>query len=411
MAGPRFYGWRIVAVAFVCDFVAVGFMFYSYGVFFKAMAAEFGGSRLQVSLGLTFVSAVGALVAPFVGRSVDHRPVRRIILVGTLLTSTGFLLLGQVQHVWQLYLVLGTLIAVGLSTMGHIPPATLVANWFVHRRGTALGLATMGISLSGLVMPPLATWLIDELGWRGGYLVYGVATLCLVGPPVALVVVDRPEDVGLAPDDDRRSLEDAADQVAWSTSRILRSRGFWVIGLCWALTFTSLGAILTHLVPHLTDIGVGAYRAATLLSIAAGCGLVGKVVFGRVADAGDPRSAVWLSLAAQVAGLLLLTRATTFEGLVPVIALFGLGMGGAVPLQSLFVARYFGRRSYGKARGLLQPLMFPLQAIGIPLGGFVFDETGSYGLAFTGYVCAYGLAAATLLALPASELRRGRAAG
>lgn len=65
---PPFLGWRMVAVAFFVDFIAVGFFFYSYGVFFKALATEFGGARFDVSLGLTLVNAVGAVLAPFWGR-------------------------------------------------------------------------------------------------------------------------------------------------------------------------------------------------------------------------------------------------------------------------------------------------------------------------------------------------------
>lgn len=60
-----FHGWRMVAAAFFIDFIAVGFFFYSYGVFFKALAADFGGARLDVALGLTLVNVVGGPHCPF----------------------------------------------------------------------------------------------------------------------------------------------------------------------------------------------------------------------------------------------------------------------------------------------------------------------------------------------------------
>ena len=82
MASRLFMGWRMVAVAFFVDFVAVGFFFYSYGVFFKAIAAEFGDSRLGVALGLTVTNLVGAIAAPLVGRALDRFPLRRVIGVG-----------------------------------------------------------------------------------------------------------------------------------------------------------------------------------------------------------------------------------------------------------------------------------------------------------------------------------------
>ena len=86
----RNLGWRMVAVAFFVDFVAVGFFFYSFGVFFKAIAAEFGDSRLGISLGFTATSVVGAIVAPLLGKALDIYPLKRVIGVGCLSMTTGF---------------------------------------------------------------------------------------------------------------------------------------------------------------------------------------------------------------------------------------------------------------------------------------------------------------------------------
>ena len=134
----RNMGRRMVAVAFFVDFVAVGFFFYSYGVFFKAIAAEFGDSRLGVSLGLTATNVVGAIAAPLLGRALDIYPLKRIIAIGCLSMTTGFLLLSQVSSQLQFYIVLGLFIGFGASSMGGLATAKLIANWFNKRRGRAL---------------------------------------------------------------------------------------------------------------------------------------------------------------------------------------------------------------------------------------------------------------------------------
>ncbi|MFT7468947.1 MAG: MFS-type transporter involved in bile tolerance (Atg22 family), partial [Candidatus Pseudothioglobus sp.] len=103
----------MVAVAFFVDFVAVGFFFYSFGVFFKAIAAEFGDSRLGVSLGFTATNVVGAIVAPLLGKALDIYPLRRVIAVGCMSMTIGFLLLSQVQSQLQFYLALGIFIGFG----------------------------------------------------------------------------------------------------------------------------------------------------------------------------------------------------------------------------------------------------------------------------------------------------------
>ncbi len=403
-----FYGWRMVGVAFFIDFIAVGFFFYSYGVFYKALAAELGGSRFGVGMGLTVSAVVSSLAAPFFGRAVDRYPLRRLIIGGALAVSTGFLLLSRIDARWQFYLILGTLLALGMSCMGGLSTSKLVANWFDARRGMAFGVATMGISLSGMIMPPIAVWLIHELGWRGGFSVYGLLTLVLVIPVAARFVVNRPEEMGLRPDGG--PLREPAlgsmlvDEVRWRTREILRSRTFWAIALPFALVFSALSAILTHMVPHVTDLGFSAEQAAFILSATAGAGVLGKVIFGWLVDRADPRIAVWCSFGTQLAGLLLLMNAQEYGQLLVAGSVFGLGMGGTVPLQGAITGIAFGRLSFGKVMGLLRPVMVPLHAIGVPFAGWVYDRTGSYDLAFQFFVLVFVVASAAV-----STLRPGRA--
>jgi MFS family permease len=398
----RFYGWRIVGVAFLVDFIAVGFFFYSYGVFFKAIAADLGsGSRFGVSLGLSISNVVGAAVSPFIGRALDRVPVKRIMIAGAVCVSVGFGLLSQISAFWQYYLVLGTLLGIGGSLMGGLASSKLVANWFVARRGTAFGIATVGISLSGLMMPTAATWLIATVGWRGGFGVYGLCTLAVVVPLVARFVVDRPEVMGLRPDGDGPPSEEAeiryAAETMWRTRDIVRSRNFWTIALPFALVLSALSAILVHLVPYADDLGIPSYRAAWVLSISAGTGVLGKIVFGWLFDRFDARIAVWFSFGMQLAGLLLLMRAHDYAGLVLAALVFGFGMGGVIPLHASAAGAAFGRLSFGKVAGLLRPVQVPITALGVPLAGWIYDATGSYESAFHLFAGVY-VAAALIVA-------------
>ncbi len=396
-AAPRehrpFQGWRIVGVAFLVDFIAVGFFFYSYGVFFKAVAADFGGTRLGVAVGISLTNLVGACLAPFVGRALDRRPIRPLMLAGSACVVAGFAAISQITALWQYYLILATLVALGLSAMGGMASATLVANWFVARRGTAMGIATMGISLSGLIMPPVATWLVAHVGWRGGFGVYAVGTALVVIPVVALFVVSRPEDVGQRPDggaapEPLPSLPPVQERT-WRTRDILRSSRFWAIALPFSMAFSATSAILTHMVPHATDLGIAPYRAASVLSFTAGAGVAGKLAWGWLVDRGDPRWAVWGSFGTQLAGVAVLAQADQYSLLVASALLFGFGMGGLVPLQGALTGMAFGRLSFGKSMGLLRPVQVPIHAIGIPLAGWIFDATGSYAIAFDVFLGAY----------------------
>ena len=397
----------MVAVAFFVDFIAVGFFFYSYGVFYKALAAELGGSRFGVGMGLSLSNLVGALAAPFLGRAVDRYPIRRLMVIGAILVSTGFLLLSRIDSRWQFYLILGTLLALGMGCMGGLSTSKLVANWFEARRGMAFGVATMGISLSGMIMPPIAVWLIRELGWRDSFVVYGVLTLALVIPIAATFVVDRPEELGLRPDGERpsetASENDFANDRHWRTGELLRARNFWAVAVSFALVFSALSAILTHMVPFTTDKGFPAESAAYILSAAAGAGAIGKLAFGWLVDRVDARIAVWCSFGTQLSGLLLVMNAGSYTGLMLAAAVFGFGMGGAVPLHGTIVGKAFGRRSFGKVMGLLRPVMIPIAALGVPFAGWIYDRTGSYQVAFRVFVGVFLVASAAIATL---RLRR-----
>ena len=401
MAGRYFFGWRMVGVAFFVDFVAVGFFFYSYGVFFKAIAAEFGDSRLGVALGLTVTSAVGAIAGPLVGRALDRFPLKRVIGVGAASMALGFLLLGLVTTPIQFYLVLGVFIGFGASSMGNLATSKLVANWFDRRRGTALGIAATGVSLSGVVMPYVSAEMISNYGWRNGFMVYGIFTLTVVLPLVLRLVVSRPEEMGLRPDgalqlQARSADSEPAPAPRLSLRAVLKERNFWAIVLTFSLAFCCMSATLTHMVPRLTDMGHELARASLVMSLCAGFGVVGKLSFGWMGDKWPVRRLMLLIIVVQFAGQLMMYLAEDLLLFTLGAALFGYGVGGVVPMHGTIVGRTFGRERFGAVLGLMRPAMFPIQILGVPFAGWIFDTTGSYALAFEVLLGLYLLAAVAI---------------
>ena len=410
----------MVSVAFFVDFVAVGFFFYSYGVFFKAIADEFGGSRLGVSLGLTVTNAVGAIAAPLIGQALDRFPLKRIIGAGAIAMALGFLALSQIRTPLQFYLALGLFIGFGASAMGGLATAKLVANWFSSKRGMALGIAATGISASGVVMPFISAALIENFGWREGFMVYGLFTALVVLPLVLRLVISRPEDVGQTPDGlaagdtvpaaatHRRGRRLRSNSVP-STLPVLKERNFWVLSGVLGLLFCSQSATLTHMVPRITDTGVSLQLASLVMSVCAGFGILGKLSFGWLSDYWSARRAVWFTIGCQVLGQIAMFQEQTLLVFTLGAALFGFGMGGVVPLQGSLIGRIFGRERFGKALGMMRPAMFPVQIIGVPLAGWIFDTTGSYRIAFMIFLAFY--AGAALLAMQFRERRPPKPTG
>jgi MFS family permease len=401
---PRFLGWRMVWVAFCVDFVAVGFFFYSYGVFFTAIEQEFGGSRLGVSLGLTVTATVGAIAAPFVGHALDRFPLKRVIAAGATSMALGFLALSQVRTPLEFYLALGAFIGFGASAMGGLATAKLVTNWFSRRRGTALGIAATGISASGVVMPFITASLIESFGWREGFLLYGAFTALVVVPLVLRLVISSPEEVGLRPDGQAPNLTPAPaaqvgrpDPTTKRPGSILNDRNFWVLVAVTGLLFCCQSATLTHMVPRVTDSGVSLQMASLIMSLCAGSGIIGKLSFGWLVDRWTARRAIWFTIGCQLIGQIFMLQAQGLPLFALGAALFGYGMGGVVPMQGALVAKFFGRARFGKALGMMRPAMFPVQIVGVPLAGGIYDATGSYRLAFLVFIGLYLLAAVLAL--------------
>ena len=391
----------MVLVAFCIDFVAVGFFFYSYGVFFKAIAEDFGGSRLGVAIGLTVTNAVGAIAAPYVGRALDKYPLRNVMGIGALFMAFGFLGLSFVQNELQFYLVLGLFIGFGASSMGNLATSKLVTNWFDKRRGTALGIAAAGVSLSGVIMPYISAELIENFGWRQGFLVYSAFTFLVVVPLIFRLVISRPEDVGLRPDgampikfDDGSILPPVEKSPPkMRLLELFKEHNFRMIVLTFSLLFCSMSATLTHMIPRLTDFGYTLVEASLVMSLCAGFGVVGKLSFGWLSDRPSVRKVMATVIFMQFTGQYLMFSSLDYLTFAIGASMFGYGVGGVVPMHGAVVGKTFGRDRFGAVLGLMRPAMFPIQILGVPFAGWIFDVTGSYNVAFQVFLGLYFLAA------------------
>lgn len=400
----------MTAIAFFVDFISVGFFFYSFGIFFLALTEEFGATRLGISLAFMVSSIVGAIFGPYIGRLLDSRPIKPIMIGGALLLATGYGLMSQITAMWQFYFIAGTFLAIGGSTMGGQASSKLVANWFIQKRGLALGIATMGISGSGVLMPTLASVLINEFGWRYSYMIFALTILVLVIPVVALWVITAPEDIGQLPDGEKPPEEDSGPaivfpQIELTSYDILKSSNFWLIALTFSILIGVFQAILLHMVPQFIDKGFSTERAAFVLSVAATVGVLGKVAFGWLIDRYHPTTAVWVSIGTQFVGAAGILLLDSYPLLLAASALYGFGMGGVIPLNGAIAGQAFGRFHFGRVMGLLRPAILPIQGATTPLAGWIYDQTGSYLLAFEVFFGAWLVAgiAITMVKMPETQ--------
>ncbi|HEY7775573.1 MAG TPA: MFS transporter, partial [Kineobactrum sp.] len=297
-----FYGWFLVGVAFVVMMVSNGAIMYSYSVVAVPLGAAFESSRMAMMLGITAMTLAGGVLSPFLGGMIDRGSLRLMMLVGAAGLSAGYVLLSLTTASWQVPIVYAVFMALGMNLLGPLAASTLLARWFTRKRGLVLGIAAVGTSVGGFLLPPLIQWLIDSFAWRNALRILGVGSL-LVTLPAVWLVVNRPEDRGLSPDGDSPPPGGGTPPPQISTAALLRERNFWLVALVMSLLFGVYSALLSNLVPFALDTGADAEGAALLISVLALSGIAGKLGFGAIADRVDLRVGLGSSILLIVFGL------------------------------------------------------------------------------------------------------------
>ena len=412
-ARPRqgyFFGWNVVGFTFFAQFLTMGTLFYAFGPLLKPLTVALDADRFEVSLALSLQSAVAALAGPWVGRLVAERSIRALMLAGAGMLLLGFLGMGQAQNVWHLYLTYGFLLGWAMALAGPIPTNTLIANWFDRRRGMAFGIAGFGISISGTVVIPVTSWMLLEYDWRVAVYSFGIAAFAILVPLTILFAVKRPEDRGLLPDNAGPDLESAADSFPedpagashWKFLRAVRDRRIWHLVVIIGTSFLGIGGVLLALHSHMTDIGLSAMQAATVMAVMTFMGAIAKPLFGITSDHINKRLAMGISLCCQIAGLSLIMAFDSQLGLTLAVVVFGLGYGAVSPLWSVLLAAMFGRAAFARILGVMAPLTTPFMLAGMPFTTWFYENTGSYMPAFAVLIGGFvvSLAALSMLRLP-----------
>lgn len=394
-------GWRQVGCAFVL-LACTASITSAYSVVAVPLAAEFKPSRAVLALAMTMVSAVSALLAPFVGSLMDRTSLRRLMMIGGCLLGLGFTAVSLARSFNEVLLGYGLLIAPASVMLGPLAVTVLLSRWFVMRRGTALGIAIAGISMGGVIVPPLTQTIMVHFPWRDALrvlaLLFTVSTLL-----AAFLVVNQPADRGLHPDgansDPAAKLEATPPEAGWRTvRRILGDPSFWLIALMLAAVTAGMKGMVTSLALIGKTEGVAPTAAALLISIYASGSFVAKLSFAAIADRINLRYLAATSLLGFVAGFLLLAQADRgYAFMAAGVGLTGLFGGLMIPLESMLGARVFGRQAVGRAVGLLTMATLIALLMAPPFFGKVFDLTGSYDWAFYGFA---GLALLATLVVP-----------
>jgi MFS family permease len=418
-----YYGWWVVFASMIVLAIGAGIYWLGFGVFFLPLSNEFSTSRTALSGIIALSQLEGGLLGPVGGYLVDRFGPRRMMFIGVGIMGFGFLWMSVVDSLFIFYAVYLLLISVGMSIGIRVPALVAPTNWFVRKRGIALGISTSGVGLGGLIVPVLG-WLIISLGWRPTAAIAGLL-IWAVGIPLASVMRHRPEQYGLLPDGriaerrrewverDSKVAEVSAPtendvEAAFSIVGALQTPVFWLLSVVFGLRQLIIGAIGLHQVPFLVGIGISPQMAATVLGMTALTSILGRLGFGWLADRIAKRFVMAITIGLAAIGPLILAYVTEWWHLIFFVVIYGVGWGGGATLMSVVRAEYFGRRAFGTISGMMDFVQMFGLILGPVFAGFVYDVTESYYLAFMVFAVSGALGALIMVFLqpPGNRLPR-----
>jgi len=405
---PFFYGWIIIAVTFITMAIGVNART-AFSLFFPPIIDEFGWERGVTAGAFSFGFVVSAFVSPLIGRLMDRLGPRSVMELGVALMAGGLLLAPLTTQPWHLYLTIGVLVGAGSICLGYSGQSLFLPNWFIRRRGLAIGFAFAGVGIGSVTLLPWVQWMIDHSGWRTACTAIGLLVLVVLAP-INLLLRKRPEDLGLRPDGDAAASAASVSPVSnivdpdwagvdWTLRRALRTARFWWLAIGYAGGLYIWYAVQVHQTKYLLDVGFSPNVAVWALGAVSLLGIPGQILLGHISDRVG-REWIWSAscagFAVCFAALIALARYPTL----PLVYLMVVSQGalgyGLTSIMGAVVVEIFQGKHYGSIFGTIMVAALAGGAAGPLVTGLLHDLWGNYTLAF---LIAIGVSALSALAI------------
>jgi MFS family permease len=382
-----FKGWWIVGTHFSAQLFATGFFQYSFLLLVEPVINEFSTDATTVNYLPAAAGLLGLVIAPIAGPLVDRWSAKGLMIIGTISLVLGLVGLSLCQTILQFVVVGAVFISLAMNLVGPMTGSAVVSRWFTARRGRALGIAAIGTSVGGMLMPAGLGIAIETIGWREGLQIIALLTAVTVLPLLFFRFWDHPSDCGLEPEPSSsgESAGPGSNEVRPSTTReILVRPTFWFFTLSLGLFLAVYSATLNNFGKFGSDLGLEVAEIATLVSVLAMAGILGKLSFGYLADRISLKVGLIAAIAATGVALVLFASQPDYWVLLLAMVVMGFASGGILPVWNALVAVIFGVQNFGRAMGLMAPGIAILVAPSYPIFGAVRDATGSYVPIFQG---------------------------
>jgi MFS family permease len=398
-----YYGWVLMVVLGITTIISYGATQYLFGVLVVPISTSLQWNRASVSGAYAFGLIIAGVLGVPIGTLVDRFGARLLMSSGSALAGIALIGLAQMHGLWQFYVLWSGGLGLAMALTLYPVTFTVVANWFVHKRGTALAVLTLVGGLSSPICIPLSGTLVAHIGWRATLVVLGLVQLFVALPLHALVLRRHPEDLGLFPDGEPAAAQAMMPLSGTSLHQALRNAVFWMLTASLSLVMLGSTVVFVHQVAFMIGRGYDPVLAATLSGMLGLVSLPGRYVFNMLSSRMSAQTLLTISVVAQAVGIAVLVLAPSLLWLVLYVIIYGTAYGAFSPLRASVMADHFGRRAYGAITAAQGVPVALCGGLGPLAAGWLYDRLGSYEVAFWLCVGAFGLAAVGMFFTPQPE--------
>jgi len=378
-----YYGWYVVGA---CNFVAAmtwGIGIFNQGVFLGYFVREYHWSPATLSAGATLFHLWAGVTGIVIGRVIDRRGPKIILITGALGLAAGAVAFGMAREQWHVFPAF-LLLSIGFACLHTVTLGKIIARWFLRQRTRAMALATFGAGIGGATLVPLNAFLLERWGGPAGGLVLAAIVLLIVVPLALLVFKDGPETLGLKVDgDSAESVTDAStrDHRDRTVAQAMRTTAFWALSFAFFAAMFAQSAFLLHQILFL-QMTFGLIGAASVVTVTTVMGMVGRGLYAAFGNRWRSRDVAGGVFLLQAAAFMLFAIHPAPWSLIAGSAIFGFTMGVVVILQPLVTAKCFGQRTFGRVFGPIYLWIRIGSALGPVVIGVIYAAAGEYGLAW-----------------------------
>ena len=398
-SSPRYYGWILALFGNLVIGLMTVSNFQGTGFFLKAFEKQKGWSRAVISGASSFARAESALLGPIEGYLIDRYGVRKLMVIGNVVTFVGFIFIAFTDHLYQLYLGY-FFMSFGTALAGWLPTMTLMNTWFEKKKTFAMAFSITGTHIAGWVAPFLAYSLLTY-GIRNTALVIAVITL-MFSPLSYLIVRDRKiTNVPKTSEEKKQKIRfrfklNLNPEIKYQ----LKRRPFWIIAFTHMCSTTSIVTLTVHLPAYITDLGFTTIQSGYIVSIFSTVAIFSQYIAGYTGDKYGKKFVLLIFLLFQVLSLIILSLSDSWSYLILFAIFWGIGYGGRTPLMTAIRGDYFDRSAFATLFGLSGMVMNVGTTSGPIIAGWIFDSYGSYTMALWGLTVIAFCGCLLLLTLP-----------